>query len=94
MFVMKQSEYKSKIVEYLKRNLKKGYPLDSLRWALVNQGYSKTLIDMSIKEANVELAREAPALREKPVITHEIIEEPEMTMMPKKPLWKRIFGMD
>lgn len=88
---MREAEYKRKIVEYLKKNIKKGYPLESLKWSLVNQGYSRTLIDLAIKEAGSELAREVPHLEEKPVITHEIVtEEPEQ----KKSFFKRFFGLD
>ena len=88
---MREVEYKKKIVEYLKKNLKKGYPLESLRWALVDQGYSRTLIDIAIKEANLELSKEVPVLKEKPVITHEVVSDESA---PKKSWWKRFFGMD
>jgi hypothetical protein len=90
---MRESEYKKKLVDYLKKNLKKGYPMDSLKWALVKQGYSRTLVDMAIKEANSELAREAPILSEKPVITHEIIGENDKPME-KKSWWRSFFGLD
>mgnify|MGYP001562521425 FL=1 len=90
---MKEAEYKKKIVDYLKKNLKKGYPLESLKWALVKQGYSRTIVDLAIKEANAELAREAPVLKEKPVITHEIIGEDDKPVQ-KKSWWKRFFGLD
>ena len=90
---MRESEYKKKLVDYLKKNLKKGYPIDSLRWALVKQGYSRTLVDIAIKEANTELAREAPVLREKPMITHEIIGENDKSIH-KKSWWRSFFGLD
>jgi len=90
---MREAEYKRKIVEYLKGNLKKGYTLESLKWALVDQGYSRTLIDLAIKEANLELSREVPVLREKPVITHEVVADEEFGEV-KKPWWKRLFGVD
>ena len=90
---MREAEYKRNIIDYLKRNLKKGYTLESLKWALVNQGYSRTLIDIAIKEANLELSKEAPILKEKPVITHEIFSDEESSSI-KKPWWKRLFGVD
>lgn len=90
---MREAEYKKKLIEYLKKNLKKGYPVESLKWALVKQGYSRTLIDASIKDATSELSKEAPVLKEeKPVITHEIIDENDKPVTMKKPWWKRIFG--
>jgi len=89
---MREAEYKKKIVDYLKKNLKKGYPLESLRWALVEQGYSRTIVDIAIKEANLELSKEAPVLKEKPVITHEIVSDEQIE--PKRSWWKRVFGRD
>lgn len=92
---MKESEYKRKIIEYIKKNLKKGYPLESLKWALVKQGYSRTLVDTAIREANNELSQEAPVLKEeKPVITHEILDENDQSAKSKRSWWKRLFGID
>ena len=87
---MREAEYRRKIVDYIKKNVKKGYPMESLKWALVKQGYSRTVVDIALKEAHAELAREAPALKEKPVITHEVISEEPV----KKSWWKRFFGLD
>ncbi len=85
---------KSKLIEYIKKNLKKGYPLDTLKIALVNQGYSRPIIEESIKLTMEELAKEAPALKEKPQIEHEIlIEDPTLEVVEKKPsFFKRLFG--
>ena len=65
----------TKAVEYIKKNLRKGYTLDSLKYALVNQGYSRTFVDRVIERANKELAEKAPELKEKPKIVHKIIDE-------------------
>lgn len=81
-----------KIAEYYKKNIKKGYTPDALKWALINQGYQRFSVEKGIEIANQELAREAPILETKPVITHEIITESGETMEVKKPWWKRIFG--
>lgn len=85
---------RGKLVDYIKKNLKKGYPLDTLKVALVNQGYSRPIIDESIKFAMEELAKEAPALKEKPQIEHEIlVEESIPSIVEKKPsFFKRLFG--
>lgn len=86
----RNAEHIEKLSVYFKRNLKKGYTIDSLKWALVNQGYSRVIIDEALTAANKELAREAPVMDEKPVITHEIIEEP---IIEKKSWWKKLFGL-
>ncbi len=91
---MREVEYKRKIIDYVKKNLKKGYTLESLKWALVKQGYSRTLVDIAIKEANLELSREAPVLKEKPMITHELIGENDELIGTSKPWWKRLFDLD
>lgn len=88
---MHEETYISKILDYLKKNLKKGYTIDSLRWALVGQGYPKSTVDRAIRKLNLEMARDAPVLKEKPVIKHHIIDENDIQIEVKKPWWKRIF---
>jgi len=88
---MRSNEHIRIIVDYLKKNLSKGYTLDSLKWALVNQGYSRTEIYKAIEVANQELAREAPILKEKPSIKYEVVDNEEKPME-KKSFWKRLFG--
>jgi hypothetical protein len=89
---MRNTDYQKKLTEYFKRNLKKGYTLESLRWALVKQGYSRAVIEGAIDEANKELAAEAPILKEKPIIKYEALDEENNVQPQKKSWWKRIFG--
>ncbi len=88
---MRREEYKARLVEYFKKNFKKGYTEDSLRWALVSQGYSRSLIDSALEKAHKELAEEAPILKEKPTITYEVLDENNVPVEIKKPWWKRLF---
>lgn len=79
--------YLQNLVKYIKKNLSKGYTTDSLKWALLSQGYSRTEIERAIKIANEELAKELPKIKEKPIINVErypIEEEAE-----KKSLWQK-----
>lgn len=85
---MRSEEYRSRLVEYFKKNLKKGYTEESLRWALVNQGYSRTMIDTALEKTHKELAEEAPVLKEKPVIKYEVLDEENKPVEIKKPWWK------
>jgi predicted DNA-binding protein YlxM (UPF0122 family) len=85
---MVEVDYKRKLVNYLKKNLKKGYTEDSLRWALINQGYSRTAVEDAIKKSHQELAEKAPILKEKPKIKYEIIDEYDKPVAIKKPWWK------
>jgi beta-lactamase regulating signal transducer with metallopeptidase domain len=87
---MVENFYRRKLVEYIKKNLRKGYPIETLKVALVNQNYSRPIIEEAVAVAMKEMASEAPALKEKPVIEHEIIvDEPNSE---KKSFWKKLFG--
>ena len=87
---MVENTYKTRLVEYVKRNLKKGYPTDTLKIALINQGYMRPTVDEAIQEAIKQMASEAPVIKEKPEIEHEVIvDEP---VVEKKSFWKRLFG--
>lgn len=90
----RENERKRRLTEYFKKNLRKGYTVDSLKWALVSQGYSRTFIEEAITEANRQLAAEAPVLQEKPQITHEILDENDQAVYVKKPWWKKLLGLD
>jgi hypothetical protein len=86
---MVENTYRMKLVEYLKKNLKKGYPVETLRIALINQGYSRQIIDEALKEAMKRMAAEAPVIAEKPQIEHEVIAEEE-PVVAKKSMWKKL----
>jgi len=90
---MTRINYKKNLVDYFKKNLKKGYTSDSLKLALIRQGYSKTIIERAIEHVHKELAEKAPKLKEKPVIKYEIIDENDQPIAIKKSLWKKWFGV-
>lgn len=80
-----------KLIEYFRKNLKKGYTAESLKWALVSQGYPKTSVERAIEDVHREMARQAPVLKEKPIIRHEIIDENDRPIhVHRKSFWKRI----
>jgi hypothetical protein len=81
------------LVDYIKKNLTKGYTLDSLRFSLMAQGYSRLSINEAIDIANKELAADVPPMQEKPQIIHRIMEEsPEENPSAFKRFFKKIFG--
>ena len=80
---------RNKIIEYFGKNLKKGYTLESLKIALVKQGYSRGLIESAFKDFENSLAEKAPILKDKPKISYEIIDEKNNPIKIKKSLWKR-----
>lgn len=75
------------LADYIKNNLKKGYTKESLKWALINQGYSRMEVDKAFKRADMELAQSAPVLKTKPEIKYEVItdKKPEAE---KKKKWR------
>lgn len=79
------------IVDYLKNNVAKGYTMDSLKWALIKQGYSRSLVEKAIDNANKEIAETAPKLKEKPRIRYEVIDEHDNPIKVKKTWWKGLF---
>lgn len=85
----KDENYLSDLVSYMKKNLRKGYPIESLKWALIGQDHSKIEVEKAIKLAQEQLAAEAPTLKTKPVIKYEVI-EPKFSE--KKSFWKKLFG--
>jgi len=81
----------TKLKEYLKKNLKKGYTIESLKWALLKQGYSRTAIERTIEQVHKELAEQAPILKEKPTISYQIVDENDNPVTIKKSFWKKLF---
>jgi len=85
--------YANQLISYIKKNLKKGYTKESLKWALVSQGHSGLEIERAFQKAEGEMAREAPILKTKPKITYEIVEPKlEDIKVEKEPFWKKWFG--
>lgn len=92
---MKKDEtYITSTVNYLKRNLQKGYDKDSLKWALINQGNSRIEVDKAFAQAEKEMTRESsieaqrlasmqPAPRIEPIM-------PDVEK--KKGFFSRLFG--
>lgn len=81
--------YVQQLADYIKKNLAKGYTIDSLRFSLKEQGYSRISIENAIELANKQLAAEAPPMKEKPQIIYKVVEPAEPV---KKSFWKWLFG--
>ncbi len=60
---------------YIIKNIKKGYTMDSLKYSLMSQGYSKISVENAIEFANREMAKEITPVKEKPEITYKIVDE-------------------
>ena len=40
------------LIEYLEKNMKKGYKLEDLKWALISQGHSRTAVQKAVDYLN------------------------------------------
>lgn len=84
---------KKKLIEYFKKNIAKGYTIESLKIALAKQGYSSALIERAIEDFNKELAKKAPVVKEKPRIKYQIIDEHDNPVTIKKTWLEKLFGL-
>ena len=85
--------YRGKLIGYIRRNISKGYNLEALKWALVNQGYSRTEISDAMDIVNNELKeKEKPIAKEKPKIKYQLFDKDNQLINLKKPFWRRFFG--
>ena len=69
---MRRLDYKEQLVDYFKKNLSKNYNHDTLKFALVSQGYSRVAVDQAYERAVKEMSDAAPVLKEKPVIKYQV----------------------
>ena len=83
--VVREKDYIQQLANYVKKNLVKGYSLDSLRWALVRQGRNRTEVEKAIMLAQEQMAAAAPRFQPSRVI----IEKKEEKAEKKKGLFAR-----
>ncbi|MEK6914169.1 MAG: hypothetical protein AABW83_00810 [Nanoarchaeota archaeon] len=79
------------LAEYVVKNLKKGYTLDSLRFSLISQGYSRISIEKAIETANKIMANEIPRIKEKPEILYKVLDEPKSIISKIKDFFTNLF---
>lgn len=91
---MSEESHKKKLVEYFKKNIEKKYNADTLKFALIKQGYSRVTVNLALDQAKKELAEKNSFLKEKPVIKYEVLDEHDRPVIIKKPWWKRLLGID
>jgi hypothetical protein len=89
---MYEESYIKQLAEYIKKNLAKGYTIDSLRIALENQDYSKLSIERAIELATKQMAQEAPKMQEKPIIKYHLVSEDNRPFKANKGFLRRLFG--
>jgi hypothetical protein len=79
--------HKERIERYLRTNLGKGYSEDSLKWALIKQGNSRTEVTRALTKVKKEMS-EKKGKNEKPEIRYELYDQ-DNRPVDGKSLWKR-----
>jgi hypothetical protein len=89
----KPRDITTQLIEHIKKNLAKGYNQDTLRFSLIEQGYSKITVENALERANKELAEKVPEVKEKPKIIYKVIGEDNkpIQVSTKKRFWKNLF---
>ena len=88
----RENDRLSKILFYLKKNTEKGYPLESLRIALLGQGYTRTDVQKAVEELHKQKAKEFES-SEKLSIKYELLDENDNVVLSqenKKSFWKKL----
>ena len=86
----RDTDYIQQLANYILRNISKGYTQESLKWALISQGHTRSSVEQAMKLANQKMAVQAPKMIEKPIIRVET--EPAEEVKEKKGFWARLFG--
>ena len=87
----KEKEVVTRIVEYVEKNLKKGYKIEELRWALITQKYSKIEIDKALAIINARTAKSQQEQKEKEIQAAMVVEE-EKPVEKKVGFFKKVLG--
>jgi hypothetical protein len=84
-------DFMQQLADYIKKNIAKGYTIDSLKFSLLNQGYSRISVEKAIDLANQQLAAQAPVMKEKPQIIYKAIVD--TTTEEKLGFFKKLFSI-
>lgn len=87
--IKRDETYMLRMVDYLLRNVQKGYNLETLKWALINQGHSRLEVEKALVGAQQKLSQQST----KKVIP-EVMPQQTIQIEPEQPksFWKRLFG--
>ena len=84
--VERETLKRQKLVEYFRKNLEKGYDVETLKWALIKQGHSRVDVAYAIEQIKDEFTKRN-IVKEKPVL-EESRDEQIFFVPEKKPWWK------
>jgi hypothetical protein len=87
--MVNQDTIVASLVSYLERNLKKGYKIEDLRWALITQKHSRIEIEKAIK---IVQARTPSVKQEAPKVENIEVKQEDVYVPEKRGFWSRLFG--
>lgn len=91
--MIKKPEKSDMLIDYIKRNMAKGYTRESLKWALIKQGNSRIEIEKAMKKVEEDLANESARARAR--ASMEAINTPaqvEPVQEEPKSFWRKLFS--
>lgn len=86
--MIREADASKPIVDYLEKNLKKGYKLEDLKWALVGQKHSRIEIEKAIKLVQARMPKERPLVMSPQVE----VKKTEIVVPERKGFFRRLFG--
>ena len=79
---------RQKLVEYFRKNLEKGYDMETLKWALIKQGHSRVDVSYAIEQVKDEFTKRNIVKEKEPVLENSYGEEQSYFIPEKKSWWK------
>lgn len=92
MVADKSKDYLNQLSVYIQKNLDKGYSLDSLKFSLMRQGYSRVAVENAISIARKNLSEKSTTVNQNPETNYRSVEEAPLEQ-PKKSFFRRLFGL-
>lgn len=80
----------NQVLEYLEKNLKKGYKLEDLKYVLLNQGYMRIEVEEAVRIVGEKIKKLESEKKKK--IEEEVSVIEEVVELPKKGFFARLFG--
>lgn len=78
------------LADYIKKNLSKGYNANSLKWALLNQGYSRSAVERAFRQINKESEERITEKKNRPRIKYEFYGEDNKPIKVRKPFFRNL----
>ena len=80
---------RQKLVEYFRKNLEKGYDIETLKWALIKQGNSRVDVTHAVEQIKDEFSKRNLVKEKVKSRMEEVYDYEQPMFVPeKKPWWK------